>query len=260
MIPDTFSLRRAAIAFVFPGQPELRREDILKFYDRVSAEGIDVPQLKQEKSAAILVRASGVGTQANVFAIEVGHHEGNFRFFVHEVWPTRHIDAFKETSDMAWECFKDIWPDSVSGGLILAEAALRLSAVAEGGNATTFLTDECLRISHDALSKLGRQLQGIGLKLVLPLEVSIDAEKSIPLEGATANIQVETLLDDPSRLFFEIIVKWPSVPLPAKIREATGAPERINPEVLRPENYLTQTYEYVTQQMAQFVLHAGKKG
>ena len=250
MLPETFSLRRAAVAYVFPGRLELRREDNLAFYDRVTAQGVDVPQFQQEPTLLKLVRPA---SPKGMFQIEVGHYKQNFRFLVAEVWPTKPMKILAESADIAWDCFQETWPANRLGGAraSFVETSLRLSAAAEGGNATTFLADRALRISHEALAKLGRGLNGIGLTLMLPVDLTPGPDAS--LGGAQVTIRIETLLDDPSCLFLEIVAKWPSISVPPEIRQQSGAADFLNPEVFAPSAYLNQTYDFVTQQAADFL-------
>jgi hypothetical protein len=240
---------------LFPGQPGLRRDDNLKFYDLVTSKGIDLPKFEQEGTALRVARESR-GAPPNVFSIEVGHFQGNFRFLVADEWPTKPLSVFKENADIAWACFQEVWPHTRLGGTpTMVETNFRMTAAAEGGNATAYLIDRCFRLSHAALGKLGRNLQGVGLRLVFPVEIPREGE-DIPLAAASANIRIETLLDDPSLLYFEMNTKWPSVPVPKEIQKATGAPEYINPEILQPTEYLDKSYDYLTLSVADFLAEA----
>jgi hypothetical protein len=69
---------------------------------------------------------------------------------------------------------------------------------------------------------------------------------------------VETLLDEPSRLYFEAQFQWPSIPVPDEVRQATGGPSRLNPEVRRPSEYMRETDDYVKGPLTNFLLKAAE--
>lgn len=261
MIPDAFRLRQIAVAYVFPAQPHLRREDGLAFYDRVTSAGIEVPQFNSQRNVLQLLRV-GSGEPTPQFQLEVGHHQGSFRLIIAEVWPNRSLDLIRQDADIAWDCFTETWTTKQLGGSpVLVEANIRLDIPADGGDATRYLLDRSLHLSHRALTDLGRSLQGIGLKLFIPVEVraSAEGEKEMPLAGADVRIEIETLLDDPSRIYMQQVCKWPSVPIPSEVREQTGAPERLNPKAKKPSSYITDVYEYATRRVGGFLSTAARE-
>lgn len=263
MIPDAFRLRRSAIAYVFSGQPEIRREEALQFYDRVTGEKVDVPQFNFERSTLSLARV-GSGDRSPQFQTQVGPHEGNFRLLVIETWPDRPLELIKQDADIVWEQFRATWSENRVGGRpVVVETRFQLDVPADGGNATEYLIDEVLHLPHKALEELGRQVHGMGLKINLPVEASFDEmgkSADTPLNFADSRIRIETLLDDTSRLYLEMVTKWPSVPLPPEIRERHGKklPNRINPEPRRPSEYLEDSYGYVIERVARFVTTAAE--
>ena len=263
MIPDAFRLRRAVVAYVFSGQPEIRREEALQFYDRVTGEKVDVPQFNFERSTLSLARV-GSGDRAPTFQAEVGPHEGNFRLLIVETWPDRALELIKQDADIIWEKFQKTWPENRVGGRpVVVETRFRLDVPAEGGDATEYLVDDVLHLPHKAIEELGRSVHGMGLKINIPVEASFDETgegADTPLNFADSRIRIETLLDDTSRLYLEMVNKWPSVPLPAEARQQHGQdlPTRINPEPRRPSEYLDDSYRYLTGRVANFVTTAAE--
>lgn len=257
MIPDSFSLRRIAIAYLHQGQPELRRDDNLAFYDRVTSAGVDVPQFSQDRTSVKLVRLAP-GKQTNAFQIEVGEHSGNFRFLVAEEWPARPLDVIAQDSDLAWESFRETWPSKRLGRRpVLVELSIRTSLAVEGGDATAYLMDRCLRLSHVALGKLQRPIHGLGLRLMIPVQL---ASGQIPIPNAGADLKIETLLDDPSRLYVELVTKWPSGNIPAEIRDQVDeVPQTLDPETRKPSFYFSEGNKFLEQNIAQFLQTAGKE-
>lgn len=255
MIPTSIAVRSSTFAFVFPTQPELGREENLRFYDHATSGGLDLPEFSQKANALVLKRQSG-GTPPNAIAIRVDHFQKQLRFLVTEDFPRKTFELFKETADIAWDAFQEVWPIGKLGGRpSLAEVTLRFTAAAEGGNATDFLVDRVLKVSHGGLAKLGRKVQGAGLRLVFPVEVPVSGG-DIPLSGGDGNILIETLLEDPSKVFFQMTTKWPFVAIPrGSVTE--GGPQEINADMLKPSEYLDAVYRYVTDQVVNFISASG---
>ena len=250
MIPNSVAVRSTNFAFVFPTQPELRREENLRFYDLVTSGGVEVPEFNQTTNAITLLRRTG-RTPPNKFAVRVDHFQQQLRFLVSEEFPRKTLKLFTDAADIAWDAFQEVWPLSKLGGQpILAEVTMRVTAAAEGGDATKYLIDHILKISHSGLNKLGRKINGAGLRLVFPVEVSGEA---LPLQGGDGNLLIETLLEDPSRLFLQLTTKWPmmiAIP-PGALPE--GAPREISFKLLKPSEYVQQVYSYLTEHAIQFL-------
>jgi len=252
MVPGTLSARSYRFAFLFSGQPEMSRENNLRFYDNLTAQGVDLPTFEQKKNEIILQNRGG-GSPPNILGVSVGYFGDKFRLFVLEDSPTRSMEIFLQTADSAWKVFSDVWKPSTQG-LSVAEVTLRYSAVAEGGNATNFLLTSALRIPKEALAMLERPIQGIGLRLVSPVLVAPDGKP--PLSNADFNVTIETLLEDPSRLYIQTTSKWPSLPLPAargNQENIKGLPTFLNPECHAPSWYLKETENFVKKQIEGFL-------
>ena len=253
---DSFSLGRAALNFQFLGRPQLTREDNLKFYDTVTRQGVDLPQFSQSETMVQLAR-QGSETPPSSLLIQVGQDQGKFRFLVAEEWPSsRSLELIGKDADIAWDSFHEVWPSQrVGGNPVLVEVNLKTTAMAKGGDATGFLRDSCLHLNPAAFEKLERQPHGLGLTIMLPVQIPSNQGTDIPLMGAGSTIRVETLLDDPTRLYIQAQFSWPSVPIPQEIRQKIGGgPERTNPELRRPSEYLLESDEYVKTQLTDFLL------
>jgi hypothetical protein len=249
MVPNSIAVRSSTFAFVFPSQPELRREDNLRFYDRVTSAGVDLPEFNQGTNALVLLRKTG-GTPPHTFFVRVDHFKQQLRFVVSEEFPRKSFDLFKEAADIGWDAFQEVWPlDKLGGRPVIAEVTLRVTAAAEGGDATGYLIDRILRVSHAGLHKLGRQITGVGLRLVFPVQVP---GESLPLSGGDGNLLIESLLEDPSRLFLQLTTKWPSIALPPGTLPNEG-PREITFETRKPSDYLEEVYSYLTEQSVQFL-------
>jgi hypothetical protein len=233
----------------------MSRDNNLKFYDNLTAQGVELPIFEQKKNEIILQSVTG-GTPPNILRVTVGHFNDKFRLFVLEDFPNGSMEIFQQTVDASWKVFNEVW-HTPQQGLSLAEVTLRYTAAAEGGNATDFLLNKCMKIPKKALASLGRGLQGVGLSLVSPVIVAPDNKP--PLSNADFAMSVETLLEDPSRLYIQVTVKWPSLPLPAArgpVEGAAGLPAFLNPECKEPSWYLKQVENFVKNQISGFLLSA----
>lgn len=258
MVPDTLTARSYRVALLFSGQPQMTREDNLTFYDNLTAQGISLPTFEQRNNEIILQSVTG-GAQPSVLRISVGHFTDKFRLFILEDFPNKTMKIFHETADAAWKVFSDVWKESAQG-LSLAEVTLRYTAVAEGGSATGFLLDRCLRVPKESLAALGRELNGMGIRLVSPVVVAPTQEP--PLADADFDATIETLLEDPSRLYIQVTAKWPSLPLPAARKPVAGAegmPAFLNPDCREPSWYLGQVESFTRNQIGGFLAKAGGK-
>jgi hypothetical protein len=258
MVPGTLSARSYRFAFLFSGQPQMSRDDNLRFYDNLTAQGVELPTFEQKKNEIILQNTRG-DVPPYIMRVTVGHFTDKFRLFILEDFPSGSMEIFQQTADAAWKVFSDVWKGSTQG-LSLAEATLRYTAVAKGGSATNFLLGSCLKIPKEALASLGRPAHGVGLRLVSPVLVAPNGKA--PLSNADFNLNIETLLEDPSRLYIQVTVKWPSLPLPPARRpeaaDTKGLPAFLNPECREPSWYLKEVEGFVKKQIEDFLCNAGK--
>ncbi len=255
MIPKTLMARSYRFAFLFSGQPQMSREDNLSFYDKLTAKRVDLPSFEQKTNKIVLQNVGG-GTPKNILRVEVGHFNDKFRLFVMEDFPSGPMEVFQRVADESWKVFSQVW--ELSGqGLSLTEVTLRYTASAEGGNATKFLLKNCLKIPQTAQTSLGRELHGVGLRLVSPVLMTNDDK--LPLKNADFNLNIETLLEDPSRLYIQLTTKWPSLPLPTArktSKQATNLPTFLNPDCRKPSWYLKEAHEFLEKQIKAFLLES----
>jgi hypothetical protein len=248
MIKDSLSVRSAAMAFIFPTQPALSREANLKFYDLATQAGLELTEFSQTQTEVTLAQRRH-GPPRGQFFVRVDHFGPHLRFLISDEFPTRALSLVQENSDSAWEAFQQVWPLDRIGYPALSEVTIRLTASTEGGNATEYLMKRVMHLPQVALSGLGRQPQGVGVKLMFPIQVG--RPERVPLDGADGTLSVETLLEDPSRLYIELLVKWPKIPLPPNA--PPGLPAQLNAEVRKPSEYLEDVYGYLSNQVVTFL-------
>lgn len=260
MLQNTLTARSFRLAFLFSGQPQMDRDKNLRFYDDLTAQGVELRNFEQKTNEIILQNSPA---PPNILNIVVGHFQDKFRLFIFEDFPERTIDIFKKTADATWKVFSGVW-EPPAQGFSLAEVTLRYTAAAEGGKATDFLLKSCMKIPQTSLNLLGRPLHGIGLRLVSPPLVTAGAtEGELPLANADFNVNIETLLDDPSRLYIQLTAKWLSIPLPparGQMSNMPGLPTFLNPECQKPSWYLEQAENFVKEQVVSFLCKAKADG
>jgi len=256
MLQNTLTARSYRYACLFSGHPQMDRERKVRFYDNLTAQGVEIGNFEQKANEIILTNSPA---PPNIRRVVVGNFQDKFRLFVLEDFPNETIEVFKKIADAAWKVFSDVWTPPVQG-FSLAEVSLRYTAAAEGGDATKFLQKSCIKIPQASLDSLGRPLQGIGLNLVSPLVVApIAPEGELPLANADFKVSIETLLNDPSRLYIQVTSKWISTPLPTARGprdDMKGFPTFLNPECQKPSWYLEQAENFVKKQVVGFLCKA----
>lgn len=250
MLQNTLTARSYRYACLFSGHPQMDREKKVRFYDNLTAQGVEIGNFEQKANEIILTNSPA---PPNIRRVVVGNFQDKFRLFVLEEFPNETIEFFKKIADAAWKVFSDVWTPPAQG-FLLAEVTLRHTAAAEGGDATKFLQKSCIKIPQTSLDFLGRRLQGIGLNLVSPVLVAPDGKA--PLANADFKVSIETLLNDPSRLYIQMTTKWPSTPLPTARGprdDMKGLPTFLNPECQKPSWYLEQAENFVKKQVVGFL-------
>lgn len=256
MLRNSITVRSARFACLFPVLPELKRELALKFYTLITENGVELPTFTVSRNNILFAHQRG-GTPASMLTVGVDHLSQKLRFLVVDDFPTRAFESSVESANLAWDAFSSVWPlERLGGQQILAEATIRLVTAVEENSGSKYLLDRVLKLRKSSLAKLSRETAGAGMRLMVPLQVSSD--QSIPLDGAEANLHIETLMEDPTKLFFQLTVKWPSIALPPHAI-AAGAPSRINVDLRKPGEYLTDTYNYLTGAAMDFLEDAAAK-
>jgi hypothetical protein len=251
MLPQTQMMRSATVAYLFPVQPSVERKQAMQFYDLLGDAHVDVSQYAEQATGVALLGSKGVGTGAkNTLKVTVDHHGPHLRLFFEEDFPTRPVDLFIEDADHVWDAFNTVWPPQIVGNPMLTEVKIRMTYVAEGNNATNYLSNRVFHLREDALSNLGRPPQGLGLRVALPLTAA-EETTGMALGNASGNLLVETLLEDPARLYIELTATWPAVPLPPGILIAGSS--ILNAQPRKPGERVREVYNYIAKQVVDFL-------
>lgn len=255
------SLRRSAIAYLYRENPALKRDEYLRFYDRVTASGVEVGDFSIQGPELVMLRRPG--PDRDRLEIRVGSWGAGpqLRLLVASVVQSTPVQMTRETADLAWEAFQSVWGENLSHPA-LVEVTLQLDAPAPGGASRDFLRDNVAHVGSTALHQLGREFDGFGLRLMSAVAVHHGEGEGPKLKGAGVRVRVESLAEDPSKVFIEVQAKWPtlSVPkrdLPVEVqRTLDSAVLEVNPEVKEPASYLTAVYDYVAENVSAFLMQA----
>lgn len=250
MDPESRTLRSATVAYLFPVQPRVERKQAMQFFDQLRDSHVAVSQYSEQPTGVAISSAIGGGSGQQVFQVTVDHHGPNLRLFFEENFPTRPLSLFIEDANVVWEAFNRAWPPATVGTSIMTEVKIRLTFSAVGGNATEYLANRVFHLQSDAISKLGRPPQGLGLRIALPLAV-VREPATAPLSGASGNLLIETLMEDATRLYAELTATWPTIPLPAGI--LIEGSSLLNAAPKPPGNRVQEVYDYMGSQLVDFL-------
>lgn len=255
------TLRRSAIAYLYRETPPLSRDENLKFYDRVTASGVEVTQFSIQGPELVLLRppapaAGAIEIRVGVFAAPVPQ----LRLLISEHPIDRPADLVRETADIVWDAFRTVWGSRV-GEPTLTEVTMEYTAPAPSGS-RTFLMDSVAHINPDSLHHIGRDFEGFGLRFMSNANILIGSGSQPALPSAAVEMRIETYMADPSQLYFLATVKWPplNVPveqLPAAIRSQIQGPViQANLKAEKPSHYLKQSDDFICKNVTAFLKHA----
>lgn len=262
MLEDV-TLRRSALAYVFPENPQLTREENLQFYDRVTASGVHVGGFQVEGPELILKRTPAPARSGLEIRVGSFGRAPKLRLLIAHLVGEDPVKMSRETADLVWQAFQKVWGGKVSRP-DLTEVTLEFSIPAPGGDAERFVIDKVGRVSHAALQNLGRDPEGTGFRFRAGPAIHLgDAESAPPLPGAGIDLRIERLVEPTgAQLFVQAQVQWPAINLPTEklppqLREQVGDTFlQVNPRAESPNHYLEQVYEYVTGNVVEFLREA----
>jgi hypothetical protein len=260
---DRVTLRRSAIAYLYRETLPLGRDENLKFYDRVTASGVDIPQFSIQGSELALLRPPT--PVAGPLEIRVGAFgvPPQLRLLVNEVPVDRPSELVWETADLVWDAFRTVWGSRVAEPN-LTEVTLEFSAPAPGGDSRGFLTESVARIDPAAFHHLGRDFEGFGLRFMSGPSISVGPGPQPVLPGTDVQMRIETLMNDLTQLFIQTTIKWPplNVPvnqLPPQIREhVEGSVVQANLKAEKPGHYLRLSHDFVVKNLVAFLRHTSE--
>lgn len=275
MLANSLQIRRSAIAYLFQTGLGLDRRDNMEFYDAITAEGVELPQMQQSPKELVLLhqRAPDQGFEVRVGAMQVQAPPGiavnaPFRLLVAETGSPKPVQFFSEAADSVFGAFRKIWKDRY-GQLQMVEVSVfgTLSADPDPGGAAAFIRERALMGDEAIRRTLGREFGQFGFKLSSPMFLAVPPGTNLPLQGAQLELTVESLMNDPKLIGITLLAKWQRIEvpvrgaqLPPEVRSAMGGRDvlELNTEPREPREYLTPVYEYFTDNVARFVANPGR--
>jgi hypothetical protein len=86
-----------------------------------------------------------------------------------------------------------------------------------------------------------------------------DGGADISLPGAEVQVKLETLQEDVSQVFVEVLARWPAITLPKDrlppqlSQHVDGPFFQVNPKAESPKHYLSAVYQYVETRILAFL-------
>lgn len=269
IVPDSLQIGRIALAYLYQNAVAPTRKDNLAFYDAVTGEGLEFPEFQQHPKELVMIRRSGENiAELRVGQVDVINAAGGavakpFRFLLAETRSGKPIKFFKDDAENTFEKFLSIWGAQV-GRLQLAELSMQgMFHAPDQGGAAGFLKTRVLQVGPAVGDHLKREFGNYAVKLASdPLVTIGDASKGPPLQGAQVELTLENQAQDPARLVFHLLLKWPMLQLPVRglaipqpLRDKLGGRDviEINVEAQRPNSYIDAGYEYLTDHVVPFL-------
>jgi hypothetical protein len=193
MIPETIKTRGRHAAIRFAPAAPLDKHHKQKFQVK-SNEGFDWRRQEYNETAWQLVSPQAEGDPRSQLKFTLGPDMLNFEDF----FPVGPLELFCDNLRLAMECVADVFnPRLIVGSGVV----VRFTAQSAGDDARVYLGHRCLQLEN-RLSKLGRPVHAVGLKMLLP-----------PLPGEAgpnwqADVKIESLIEDVRQLFIEVDARW----------------------------------------------------
>ena len=276
ILPGSPQLRRTAIAYLFQNVVTQQRSDNLAFYDEITKEGLDFPEMQQLPRELVLLQRGSPGhlAEIHVGSMDVAAAPGApvtaaaFRLLVAETGSSKPIEFFRDTADAVFEAFCNTW-GTRRGRLQLVEVSIiAIVAANDPGGAAAFLRDHVMNVAAPAKDHLGRDFGQFGVKLGSGVVVEIGPNPvTTSLPGAQVDLNIESNIQDPQSLVLTLLVKWPLMQLrlselqmPPEIKAQLGGRDflEMNIEPKEPNLYIEQAYGYLNDRVMPFLRATGR--
>ncbi len=265
---DSQQVRRIAIAYLFPSSIRLERKDNLAFYDCVTGEGIELPEMQQLPEELVMLnrRSPDYLCEVRVGLLPVPMQtpgsaaSGLFRFLVAESGSHKAVKLYEDMADTCFAGFEHVW-GSRHGFVQMVEVAITSTMSFDGaGGARAFVTERLLRNPEALRNHLGRDITEFAIKLGSGMLLVGDPSVPTPMSNAQLDLAIETVPQDPRLLVANLTAKWHGVQIPV-----SGIPEQVrasipgkqvlemNRELRQPSEYVREAYAYLTKQVVAFL-------
>jgi len=267
---DSIQIRRSAVGYIFQRAIELQRKDCLAFYELLSAEIGDYPEMHQDSATLTLRRHTAPDNVAEVVVNRMDALQPTgaqvpigTRFLFAEQSSRRPASEFSANADIAFEAFQQTWGSAslgrVQGVEINIQGTLAVNHVA---GAPGLIKQKFLSGATDT-GHLGREFPAATIKLVSGLVVTPQPNAApVPLPSAVIDLTIEPFNPDQRLLFFNAVFQWPTaqinladLALPAQAREALGGRTslELNQEMNKPSYHFDLGYNYVLKNVVPYL-------
>jgi hypothetical protein len=274
ILTESLQLGRIAIAYLYQNAITQDRADNFRFYDEVTKEGVDLPEMQQLPGELVLlqrvspehmseVRVGRMQVQGAPPGVPV---QAPFRLLIAEQGSTKSIKIFQDNADSIASSFHTVWGGRV-GRLQLVEVSIVASVqVSSTEGAAAFIRDDVTHVGAAMRNHLGRNFNVFGMKLGSGMFVVQGAE-ALPLGGAHLELSIDSNPQDVRLLQVTLAAKWQALQLrvsdmqiPDQAKEAIGKRDfiELNVEAKQPETYVSQVYNYLQQHVIPFLAASGQ--
>lgn len=279
MISD-LQIRRVAIAYLYQGSLTPGRDDNISFYDEITSGGVELPEMNQQRQELVLLHRPSPG---QAFEVRVGAMvpaaqpppgvfvQSPLRLLIAEAGATRPLKFFLDSADTIYSAFQRVWGPR-AGQIQLVEVSLiATTAINHPQGAAGFIKERLSKTSSDLDQKLGRDFEGITLKLTSLPGISVATggapAHNLPLAGASIDLTFEPNAQDAAQMALTALVKWQTVQvplhqmqLPAEVRAAMGGRDflQLNADARAPAKYVSEVYDYLETRVKAFLSVLGR--
>lgn len=228
MLPETIKTRgiHAGIRFAPPAM--LDKQHKQQFQIKAN-EGFDWQRQEYDPNLWRLTTPQTEGGPRSQLKLTLQGDAFNFE----DSFPAGPLDLFSDNLKMGLDVLAEVFKPQLILGVGIV---IRLAAQSDLEDSRVYLCKRCLKL-EDRFDPLGRPVQGVGLKLLLP-----------PLPGKgkpnwQAVVKVESLVEDVQQLYIEVDARW------------------ANPVPWNPQTVIDRTktaHDFATRQVADFLHQLGQ--
>jgi hypothetical protein len=273
---DSLQLHRKAIAFLYQQPVPLDKNENLRFYNEVTEQGTEYPEINQSPQELALFRRSGPQQVAEVrlgsmLPMLPNGMQGSpiFRILLAETGSQRPLKFFQDDADIVLAAFNKVW-GTRPGRVQLVEVSFHaLIAVSTPGGAVGMLRDRFVTTGPLEQSHLGRTFDHMSIKFGSGIVIGGGpSSPTLPLANGQVEFEIQANPAAPQQLLLNETVKWQTLQVPVNTLQAPPELMRalggrryleVNTETRSPSDYLEDGYEYLEKHVIPF-LHRTSEG
>lgn len=195
MLPNSKSTLHLGLNFVIAPMPELTGDKRRDFEGTLAEAGLEFENRTSQPGEKIQF-----GRQAPPLNVQVGRVQPNApvgQLLIVAPHPARPIELFEEEATLICDAFSQVWDAPFQ--ILSRDCTIRHLYDADAEHAFQYLWEQRLGQPADALSVLGRNVLGGGLRFVMPPT----DEDQINVE-----IKVESYLKNTKKIYVDVAFSW----------------------------------------------------